>query len=113
MDDQVFGDKLEPIYNSSKLIQDVVLKTYRKRWTIETNWERWLGKSVLAVHDDDDAMQKKTESLSENEVYEILLNFEIQTDPLIPTRRPELLDVNKGKNEFVISWIFLFERTAE
>ena len=36
-------------------IQDVTLKTYRKRWTIETGDERGSGISVLMVrHDDDD-----------------------------------------------------------
>ena len=37
------------------LIQDVALKTYQERWTIETGGERGSGRSVLAAqHDDDD-----------------------------------------------------------
>ena len=37
------------------LIQDVALKTYRKRWTIEKGGGRGPGRSVLMVrHDDDD-----------------------------------------------------------
>ena len=48
-------DQLESIYNSSVPIQDVALKTYRERWTIETGGERGSGISVLAVwHNDDD-----------------------------------------------------------
>ena len=41
-------------------IQDVSLKTYRKRWTIEKGGERGLGRSVLmARHDDDDDDEKE------------------------------------------------------
>ena len=44
------------IYNSSVPIQDVALKTYRERWTIETGGKRGSGRSVLAArHDDDDS----------------------------------------------------------
>ncbi len=35
MDEQKQDDQLEPIYNSSVPIQDVALKIYRERWTIE------------------------------------------------------------------------------
>ena len=50
------NDQLESIYNSSVLIQDIVWKTSRERWTIETGGERRSGRSVLAAHhhDDDD-----------------------------------------------------------
>ena len=55
MDEQELGSKLEPIFNSSVLIQDVAWNTCRERWTIEKNEERGSGKSVLvAWHDDDD-----------------------------------------------------------
>ena len=46
-------DQLEPMYNSSVLIQDIALKTFRERWTIETNGKRGSGKSVVAARDDD------------------------------------------------------------
>ena len=47
--------RVEPMCNSSVSIQDVVWKTSRERWTIETGDERVSGKSVLvAQHDDDD-----------------------------------------------------------
>ena len=36
MDKQSQDDQLESTQNSSVPIQDVILKTYRKRWTIET-----------------------------------------------------------------------------
>ena len=43
------------IKNSSESIQDVALKTYRERWTIEMDGERGSGGSMLTVqHDDDD-----------------------------------------------------------
>ena len=55
MDEQRQDDQLEPIYNNSMQIQDVALKTYQERWTIETRGGRWSGRSMLAVwHDDDD-----------------------------------------------------------
>ena len=54
-DEQKQDDQLEPTYNSSVPIQDVALKTYRKRWTIEKCSGRESGVSVLMVrHDDDD-----------------------------------------------------------
>ena len=55
MDEERQNKQLEPIYNSSVPIQDVTLKTYQERWTIETIGKRGSGKSVLAAqHDDDD-----------------------------------------------------------
>ena len=42
-------DQQEPIYNDSEPIQDVALKTYRKRRTIETVSERWSGRSGLMM----------------------------------------------------------------
>ena len=60
-DEQRQDDQLEPIYNSSVPIQDVALKSYRERWTIEKGGGRGLGRSVLAARhgndDDDDDMK--------------------------------------------------------
>ena len=53
-DERVLNVRLEPINNSSVQTQDVVYRTCRMRWTIETNREGESGKSVLvAWHDDD------------------------------------------------------------
>ena len=49
--------QLEPIYNSSVPIQDVALKTFRERWTIERGVERGSGRSVLADRHDDDILK--------------------------------------------------------
>ena len=55
MDEQRQDDQLELIYNSSGSIEDVALKTYQERWTIETGDERGSRISVLAGrHDDND-----------------------------------------------------------
>ena len=55
MDKQRHDDQLEPTYNNSGLIQDVVLKTYRERWTMETRGRRVSERSAIVVrHDDDD-----------------------------------------------------------
>ncbi len=55
MDEQRQDDQLEPIHNRSVLIQDIALKTYRKRWTIETGGKRGSRRFVQATrHDDDD-----------------------------------------------------------
>ena len=52
MDKQVLDDQQELIFNSSVYIQDVVSNTSQKRWVIETNGKRELGKSELtASHD--------------------------------------------------------------
>ena len=48
MNEKRRDDQLEPIYNSSVLIQDIALKTYREQWTIETGGKRGSGRSVLA-----------------------------------------------------------------
>ena len=55
MDEQRQDDQKESKYNSSVSIQDVVLKTYRERWTIEKGGERGSGRSALGTrhHDDD------------------------------------------------------------
>ena len=54
MDEQRQDDQLEPTYNSCMPIQDVALKTYRKRWTIEKVGARWSGRSALVARHDDD-----------------------------------------------------------
>ena len=54
MDEQKQNDQLEPTYNSFVPIQDVVLKTYRKRWTIERSDEKGSGISVLMTRPDND-----------------------------------------------------------
>ena len=55
MDGQRQDDQLEPIYNNSVPIQDIALKTFRERWTIEAGGKRGSGGSVLAArHDDGD-----------------------------------------------------------
>ena len=46
--------QLEPIYNSTVLIQDIALKTDREQWLIETGGERGSGSSVLAARNDND-----------------------------------------------------------
>ena len=53
LDEQRRDDQLKPIYNNS--IQDVALKTFWERSTIESVGLRGSGRSVLAAwHDDDD-----------------------------------------------------------
>ena len=55
MDEQMQDDQLEPMYNSSMPTEDVALKTYQERWTIEMDGERNSGRSILAAwHDDDE-----------------------------------------------------------
>ena len=39
----------------------------------------------------------KPESIQENETYELICDFEIQTDHLIPTRRPDQVLINKNE----------------
>ena len=39
------------------------------------------------------------ETVQENEMYKVIRDFEIQTDHLISTRRPDLVIVNKKKKK--------------
>ena len=41
----------------------------------------------------------KPESIAENELHKILWDFEIQTDHLIPARRPDLVQINKKRKK--------------
>ncbi len=53
----------------------------------------------------------KPEFVLESETDKILWDFEIQTDHLIPTKRPDLVIIKK--RELVVEWILLFQRTTE
>ena len=67
MDEQTENDQLGPTCNSSVLIQDVALKTYRKRGTIEKGGGRGPGRSVLmARHDDDEGPYIRKQDLALN-----------------------------------------------
>ena len=63
MNEQKQDNQLEPTYNSSVPILNVVLKTYRKQWTIGRGNERGSGISVLIARhvdvDDDDEYSSK------------------------------------------------------
>ena len=64
MDEQKQEDQLEPTYNSPVSIQDVSLKTNRKRWTIEKDGRRGSGISVLmSRHDDHHHLKECGQSL--------------------------------------------------
>ena len=54
MDEQKQDDQLEPTYNSSVPMQDVALKTNRKRWMIERGGGRGSGISVPVARLEDD-----------------------------------------------------------
>ena len=55
VDEQRQDDQLEPIYNSSVPIQDILPGTSSgERWTIETGGGRGSGRCVLAARHDDD-----------------------------------------------------------
>ena len=49
MDEQKQDDQQEPTYNSSVLIQDTALKTYREQLMIEKGSKGGSGKSMLAA----------------------------------------------------------------
>ena len=54
VDEQRQDDYLKPI-NRSMSIQDLALKTFWERWTIETGGEKGSGRFVVSSrHDDDD-----------------------------------------------------------
>ena len=49
----------------------------------------------------------------ENETYKLLWDFDIQTDPLISARRPDLIIINKKKKKKKICKIIEFAVSAE
>ena len=51
-------------------------------------------------------------SVLENDMHKLLWDCNIQTDHLIPARRPELLIINK-RREFAKLSTLLFRRTTE
>ena len=51
--------------------------------------------------------KQKLEFILEHDTHKILLDFLTQTDHLIPTWKPDLVQINK-KKEIFINWILLF-----
>ena len=71
-------------YIYSMPIQDVVLETYRERWTIETGGKRGSGRSVLAAwHDDDDDFQPKSQYYESSWVTLLVLYCNGNKNPFI------------------------------
>ena len=66
-DEQVLADQQELINNSSVRTLDVVMKTCRKWWNIETNGKTESGKSMQAArHEDDDKEEKRKKNILNN-----------------------------------------------
>ena len=61
----------------------------RHDWAGNVNHKEWCKKFL-----------QKPKSILENKTYKILKDFEIQTDHLIPTRRPDQVIISKQKREF-------------
>ena len=59
MEEQRQDEQPEPTYNSSVPIEDIALKIYWKRWTIEKSVGRGSGKSVLMARLDDECLTSK------------------------------------------------------
>ena len=49
----------------------------------------------------------------ENDTHKLLWDFNIQTDDLIPAKRPDLIIINKNKREFAKLSTLLSQRTTE
>ena len=51
MEEQKQDDKLESIYKSSVLIQDIAWKTYWEQWTIDRDRKRgcWQGDMIMML----------------------------------------------------------------
>ena len=59
-------------------------------------WERWSTENNALKFDHTTKWYKhKPESVQENEMHKILLDFEIQMDDQIPARRPDLVLIKK------------------
>ena len=57
MDEQRQDNLLEPIYNSSLMIQDIAWKTFQERWMIKMGGKRGSGRFMLAAGHDNDYKQ--------------------------------------------------------
>ena len=62
----------------------------------------------------------KPESVVENKMHKLLWNFEVLTDHLIPTRKPDLVVINEKKkkkkerkSELAVSWTLPSQRITE
>ena len=77
-------------------------------------WQKWSTGSYARLKFDHINKQYmcKPESVRENETHKILWDFEIQTDHPIPSRRQDLVLINKKKG-FVIPWVLPFQQTSE
>ena len=71
--EQMQDDQLEPIFNSSVLIQGVALKTHRERWTIEKDSGRGSGRSVLVAQHDDDGSWRPKSRVTQRFPFQLLL----------------------------------------
>ena len=65
-------------------------------------WEWWSTGNCARVKNFTILQNAQPESIWENEMLKILWDFEIQTDHLIPARRPDLGLINKKKKELTI-----------
>ena len=74
-------DQLKRAFSSYVRIQDVVLKTYLRRWTIGRSGERGSGISVLpARYDDDDCSKRMALALNNLQKVDMPLNKETEAD---------------------------------
>ena len=73
-------DQHEHIFSNYVMIQDVVLKTCKRRWTIGRSGERGSGISVLpARHDDDDDIYIVRETKPVKQLTYLLISSIIKT----------------------------------
>ena len=105
MDEQRQDHQLEPTYNTSMAIQDVALKIYRKRWTIEKGGGRGPGRSALVA----DMMMMM---IDVKEIVEIRKSISMLVKPLafglvcaaFKLGTVALFDVGKWHNRIFVKW---------
>ena len=80
-------------------------------------WERWstgnCARDLKFDHTTKWYMHKPEEPVLENATHEIIWDFEMQRDPLIPIRSPDLVIIFFLKREPALKWILLFQRTID
>ena len=115
---KLYGNGNEMINHMISKCSNLAQKEYKTRY----NWmdkviHRELCKKLKFDHANRWFMQNP-ESVLKNEMHKVLWHFEIQTDPLISARQPDLVIVNTKKNkkkkkEPAELWALLYLQTTE
>ena len=96
---RLWGDRVETINNIISECSKLTQKEYKTRHEWMEKVIPWELCTKYKVDHTDKWYMHNPKSTLENETHKILLDFDIQTDHLISTRRPDLVIVKKNKTK--------------